>query len=85
MPHKDGSKSGGRKKGTPNKTTKALKDLILGALDEKGGLKYLARQADENPAAFMTLVGKVLPMTVSGDSDDGSIAIKVIERKIVKD
>lgn len=57
----------GRQKGVPNKLTKALKDMILGALDDAGGQKYLAEQAERNPAAFMTLVGKVLPLQVTGE------------------
>jgi len=60
----------GRKKGVPNKVTKELKDMILGALDDTGGQKYLARQAEENPSAFLALVGRVLPMTVQGDKDN---------------
>lgn len=62
-----GQKTGGRKKGTPNKVTGDLKSMILGALDNKGGIKYLEKQAEQNPTAFLTLVGKVLPMTVAGD------------------
>jgi hypothetical protein len=60
----------GRKKGEPNKVTKQLKDMILGALDDSGGQKYLAKQASENPNAFLALVGRVLPMTVQGDKDN---------------
>lgn len=59
----------GRVKGTPNKITKALKDMILGALDKAGGEDYLAQQAEANPSAFLTLVGKVLPMQVTGPND----------------
>jgi hypothetical protein len=33
---------------------------------EAGGEQYLARQANENPSAFMTLLGKVLPTQVTG-------------------
>lgn len=62
-----GERRGGRQKGTLNKSTQAVKDMILEALAQKGGADYLARQADENPAAFMTLVGKVLPLQVTGD------------------
>jgi len=54
-------KTGGREKGTPNKATAALKDMILGALDDAGGQTYLAQQALDNPGAFMALIGKVLP------------------------
>lgn len=55
----------GRVKGVPNKVTKALKEMILGALDDAGGQNYLMRQATENPAAFMTLIGKVLPAEIN--------------------
>jgi putative NADH-flavin reductase len=34
------------------------KAMILGALDKAGGEEYLMRQANENPSAFMTLLGK---------------------------
>jgi hypothetical protein len=63
-------KTGGRAKGTPNKTTGALKEMILEALHSAGGVEYLMRQAEENPGPFLTLVGKVLPMTVGGDPDN---------------
>ena len=62
-------KTGGRKKGTPNKVNAELKDMILGALNKSGGEGYLIKQASENPTAFLTLVGKVLPMTVQGDAN----------------
>ena len=64
---KPGERRGGRAKGTPNKFNADLKAMILGALDKKGGIKYLVEQAGENPVAFLGLVGKVLPMTVQGD------------------
>ena len=65
----------GRPKGIPNKNTTALKDMILGALSDVGGRDYLARQAELNPGAFMTLVGKVLPMTIAGMGADGAIIL----------
>lgn len=62
-----GNRGKGRKKGVPNKVTAAVKDMILGALSDAGGREYLLRQADENPTAFMTLVGKVLPLDVNNN------------------
>lgn len=59
----------GRKKGVPNKVTGQLKDMILGALSDAGGQAYLARCANENPTAFLALVGKVLPLQVTGKDD----------------
>ena len=69
--------SPGRPKGVPNKTTQALKDMILSALDKSGGVDYLITQAETNPNAFMSLVGKVLPMTVMGAGDDGSHLVTI--------
>ena len=57
----------GRPKGSVNKITRDLRDMILGALDDAGGQKYLARQAEENPGPFMALVGKVLPKEIKAD------------------
>jgi hypothetical protein len=63
---KPGERRGGRKKGTPNKVTGELKDMILQALGRAGGVTYLTARAKDNPAAFLTLVGKVLPLQVTG-------------------
>lgn len=59
-----GAKTGGRKKGTPNKVTGDVREMILAALDDAGGRKYLAAQAAENPSAFMALVGRCLPKDI---------------------
>lgn len=70
--------SGGSRKGKPNKATKALKDMILAALDGAGGVEYLMRQAEDNPGPFMSLVGKVLPMTIQGGGEgEPPISIRV--------
>lgn len=65
----------GRPKGSLNTKSIALKEMILGALDKAGGIEYLAAQAAENPSAFLSLVGRVLPMTVQGSGEDGEIVI----------
>ena len=75
-----GVKTGGRQKGTRNKTTQALKDAILEAArlagDEEGLVGYLQKQATDNPAPFMSLLGKVLPLT--GELT-GSITVKIVD------
>lgn len=75
----------GRPKGSQNKVTAQLKDMILGALDDAGGQKYLADcAADPKTAgAFLTLVGKVLPLQVTG-KDGGALVFEKIVREIVK-
>lgn len=75
----DGIAGPGRKKGVPNKTTQALKDMILTALSEAGGVQYLLVQAHDNPNAFMTLVGKVLPLDVNANHG-GKIVAEVTFR-----
>lgn len=67
----------GRPKGVPNKTTALLKDMILQALDKAGGVEYLERQAAENPGPFLTLVGKVLPMQLTG-ADGEKLTVEIV-------
>lgn len=67
MPFKKGVKIAGRAKGTPNKITADIKDMIRGALDEAGGQKYLVAQAQTNPAAFLALVAKIVPKEIVGE------------------
>ncbi len=79
-------KTGGRKKGTPNKTTALLKDAILKAATDAGNgdlSAYLLKQANDNSVAFLGLLGKVLPMQVGGDPDNPVEMIHKIERIIV--
>jgi hypothetical protein len=67
-----GRKTGGRKKGTPNKVTGDLRSMVLGALEDAGGQKYLAKQAEENPNAFLSLLGRCLPKDIT--NSDGTLA-----------
>lgn len=68
---KGGKRAGaGRKAGVPNKLTREVKQMILDALEQAGGVTYLTKQATANPTAFLTLLGKVLPLQVTGDPDN---------------
>jgi len=71
--HKIGANRGnagkGRPKGAQNKITAAVKDMVVQALDQAGGVDYLLTQSRDNPTAFLTLVGKVIPLQVTGDPD----------------
>jgi len=71
-------RSPGRPKGSPNKTTALLKDAILKAAEGAGGKDgltgYLQTQAKGNPVAFMSLLGKVLPLQVTGEGG-GPVAV----------
>lgn len=81
---KKGERRGGRQKGTPNKTTGELKDMILQALANEGGVKYLRQVAKEDMKAFCSLIGRVLPLTVAGDPDNPVETHNVIEYRVVR-
>ena len=60
----------GRQFGVPNRITSDLREMIHEALENKGGVAvYLERQGlfDENPVAFLTLVGKILPQRIESN------------------
>jgi len=73
----------GRPKGVLNKTTALLKDAILQAAELAGGpeglVGYLQMQANENPGPFISLLGKVLPMQISG-VDGSNIVVEIVKR-----
>jgi hypothetical protein len=72
----------GRPKGVPNKSTMTLKEAILLAAEEVGhdgkgkdGLTgYLRLVAKTDVKAFAGLLGRVLPMQVTGDGGGAIIA-----------
>lgn len=57
----------GRPKGARNKITRDIQTAIVNAFEKAGGETYLARIAEEDPKTFCALLGKVLPMQVSGE------------------
>ena len=59
--------------------TATLKDMVLQALEEAGGVQYLVERANETPGLFLTLVGKVLPMQVASDNK-GEVVARVVFR-----
>lgn len=67
----------GRPAGAANKITAQVRDMITEALTNAGGASYLERQANENPVAFMALVGKLLPLQVKQDTTNRKIVVHV--------
>src|ERR1700682_5344274 len=67
-------KTGGRTKGTPNKVHAAVKEAIIAAFDKLGGEAYLVEVAKSDARTFCTLLGKVLPMQLTG-AGDGPIQV----------
>lgn len=79
----EGKKTGGRQKGTPNKTTKAVKDAIAEAAEALGGVDRLVDWAKEDPlnerAFWATIYPKLLPLQISGDPENPLRTITRIE------
>lgn len=72
-----GYKTGGRKKGTPNKATVEVKTALQQAFEHRGGIAALVSWADENPTEFYKLWAKLLPNEIKaelGGPDGGAIA-----------
>jgi hypothetical protein len=74
-----GQKTGGRTKGTPNKTTQSAKEAIAIAAEQLGGAERLVAWAQEEPqnerVFWGTIYPKLLPLQVTGE---GGGALKVL-------
>src|SRR5215468_7862907 len=72
-PYKPGQSGNpkGRPKGSKNKTTVAMREMILRSPDEVGGVEYLKRLAIENSSAYASLLGKVLQTTLDTSKSGG--------------
>ena len=60
-----GERRGGRQKGTPNKATREMKEIVREAFDRAGGADYLVTIAKSDPKAFCTLLGKLIPADIN--------------------
>lgn len=76
----------GKPKGAVTKVTAELKDMIRQALDGAGGVDYLIQKAHDprTASAFLSLVGKTLPMTVKGPGENGEHVFSKIVVEVVK-
>ncbi len=61
----------GRPKGAVNKLTKTIREAVEASFVQVGGAEYLARMADEQPVAYMTLLGKIIPQQMEMTGKDG--------------
>ena len=61
--------------------------MIQTALKKAGGVEYLTAQAQQNPVAFMGLLGKIIPKDVSVDMSLTANTAEELKRlkKLAKD
>lgn len=62
-----GIKTGGRQKGTPNKSTATAKQAFQDAFDELGGVASLVTWAKLNETDFYKLFSKLIPQDVNAN------------------
>ena len=78
-----GNAGKGRRKGSKNKRPRVVQEQVLQALNYAGGVEYLKRQAEENPRAFLALLGKLIPRRIEGDDEKPQRVITTIKHVIV--
>jgi hypothetical protein len=74
-----GVKTGGRKKGTPNKVTASVKEAFKEAFDRRGGVDALVQWAEGEPTEFYKLAARLIPTELQAD-----VRQLVIERTAFK-
>ena len=70
-----GKKTGGRKKGTPNKVQRTVRESLVSVYERLGGDDAMLSWAAENPEEFYRHWIKMLPTEVKQDvtSSDGTL------------
>lgn len=66
-----GRKTGGRRKGSTNKTTASVKQALVEAFGQLGGVPSLVAFGEAQPAEFYKLWAKILPREVEVSGKDG--------------
>jgi len=75
MAGKGKPKTGGRRKGSPNRITRVVREAVVRAaelegMDGKGKGKlvgYMRKLARESPSVFGPLLGRIVPTEVTGE------------------
>jgi hypothetical protein len=78
-------KTGGRKPGSLNKTTVAVKEAFREAFELLGGTQALVTWAGENPTQFYQLYSKLIPTeidaTISGKDGAPAVQVNIVRAK----
>lgn len=72
-----GVKTGGRKKGTPNKLQRDVKESILDVFDMLGGVDAFHNWAVREKTEFYKLYGKLLPKDLNAKVE-GALSVEVL-------
>ncbi len=82
-----GRKTGGRVKGTPNKMTVAVKDVLAEAANKLGGVDRLVEWVKEDPknehSFWSSMYPRLLPVQVTGPGENGEHLVASIARRVI--
>jgi len=73
-----GRKTGGRRKGTQNKTTRAFKEAVILAFEGIGGDDGFQTWARDNRTEFYKIAARLIPTEVAGSPQMRPLVIDVI-------
>lgn len=59
-------KTGGRKKGTPNKISLTVKQAVIETFSNLGGIEHMTAWARKQPTEFYRLAGRLIPTEITG-------------------
>lgn len=76
-----GKKTGGRSKGTPNKVTKAAREVIQGCADAIGGMERMVEWVKEDPLNerifWSSIFPRMVPVDVTSNGEKLTVTINV--------
>ena len=78
-----GKKTGGRRPGSRNKSTAAVKQALTEAFSELGGTQALVRWGKKNPHLFYPLWAKMLPTEIKNAPGE-AFQVKQITEVVVR-
>lgn len=70
-------KTGGRRKGVQNKVTREIREALIEAFDQAGGVAYLVERSKDQPVAFMAMLGRLLPSEIKASIEGESPLVRI--------
>ncbi len=74
----------GRKKGTTNKTTREMREMVYEAFELAGGVEYLLKHAKENPKTFLTLAARLIPQAAEHKIEGDGIPTLILRQNYIE-
>lgn len=67
----------GRTKGTPNQSTRAVREALIEAFDRLGGVDYLVGLGQSDPSTFARLLVRLIPNEVAVRGQDVTVYYRI--------